>query len=26
VFLETAGGAIRHQKRIEKILEYPKKD
>jgi ribose 5-phosphate isomerase B len=26
VFLETPGGAIRHQKRVEKILEYPKKD
>jgi len=26
VFLETPGGALRHQKRIEKILEYPKKD
>lgn len=25
-FLETPGGALRHQKRIEKILEYPNKD
>lgn len=26
VFLETPGGALRHQKRIEKILNYPPKD
>lgn len=26
IFLETPGGAIRHQKRIEKILNYPNKD
>ena len=25
VFLETPGGALRHQKRVEKILEYPQK-
>jgi ribose 5-phosphate isomerase B len=26
VFLETPGGALRHQRRIEKILNYPPKD
>lgn len=26
VFLETPGGAVRHQNRIEKILAYPKKE